>query len=372
VTYRENIIFNIGGMKLTESLINLTRGVPPVDVFPVEDLIACQEAALRRDADVLLQYSRAGYLPLREWLGQQYGVGPERVLTGNSSLEVFSFITEVLVPSGARAFVESPSYDRAITALRRAGAEVVGIPLESDGINLTALERELDKGAPTLMYVIADFQNPMGVTTRLEKRRRLAALAETYDFWIIEDAPYRALRYWGEDVPTLRSLAPDRVLHMSSFSKVLSPGLRLGYVVGPAGILDILGHWATDWYIGPVLPSQGMVYEYCRRGLLQPNIERLKTIYRTRLETILSALDKQIPQATWTRPEGGFFVSGMLPEGTTTASLLQRAGEVGLKLADGRGFFPNPEDGDRFLRIPFCSLTPEEIEEGVSRLTRLM
>jgi 2-aminoadipate transaminase len=357
---------------LTKSLINLTRGVPPVDVFPVEDLIVCQEAALRRDADVLLQYSHAGYLPLREWLGQQYAVGPEQVLTGNSSMEIFSFITEVLVPNGARAFVESPSYDRAITALRRTGAEVVGIPLESDGVNLTALERELEKGAPGLMYIIADFQNPMGVTTSLEKRQQLVALAETYDFWIIEDAPYRALRYWGEEVPTLRSLAPDRVLHMSSFSKVLSPGLRLGYVVGPAGILSTLGHWATDWYIGPVLPSQGMVYEYCRRGLLQPNVERLKTIYRTRLETILSALDKHIPQATWTRPEGGFFVSGTLPEGTHIADLLERAPEVSLKLADGRGFFPHAEDGDRFLRIPFCSLTEAEIEEGVSRLARIL
>jgi 2-aminoadipate transaminase len=359
-------------MKLRKTVINLTRGVPPVDVFPVEDLIACQEAALRRDAEVLLQYSHAGYLPLREWLGQQYAVGPEQVLTGNSSMEIFSFIAEVLVPNGARAFVESPSYDRAITALRRTGAEVVGIPLESDGVNLTALERELEKGVPGLMYLIADFQNPMGITTSLEKRQQVVALAESYDFWIIEDAPYRALRYWGEEVPTLRSLAPDRVLHMSSFSKVLSPGLRLGYVVGPADMLSTLGHWATDWYIGPVLPSQGMVYEYCRRGLLPPNIERLKAKYRTRLAAILSALDKHIPQATWTRPEGGFFVSGTLPEGSHIAGLLERAPEVGLKLADGRGFFPEPEDGVRFLRIPFCSLTEAEIEEGVSRLARLL
>ena len=357
---------------MTESLINLTRGVPPVDVFPVADLIDCGKASLASDANVLLQYSHAGYVPLREWLGEQYGVGPDQVLTGNSSMEIFSFIAESLVPAGARAFVESPSYDRTITSLRRTGAQLVGIPLESDGVDLNRLHEELDKGAPALMYVIADFQNPMGVTTSLEKRKQLVALAQEYDFWIVEDAPYRQLRYWGEDVPTLHSLAPERVLHMSSFSKVLSPGLRLGYVVGPSEPIATLNQWALDWYIGPVLPTQGMVYEYCRRGLLEPNIEHLKTVYRPRLQAILSALETRIPQATWAQPEGGFFVSGILPEGSDIASMTQRAHTVGLRITDGRSFFPNAADGNRFLRIPFCSLTTKEIEEGVSRLARLL
>ena len=203
-------------------------------------------------------------------------------------------------------------------------------------------------------------------------RDRLVALAEEYDFWIVEDAPYRRLRYWGEDIPSLWSVVPERVLHMSSFSKVLSPGLRLGYVVGPAETVAELSKWAVDSYIGPVLPTQGMVYEYCRRGLLESNIERLKRVYRPRLEAVLSALDKHIPQATWTRPEGGFFVSGILPEGSDIVDLQKRAEGEGLKLSDGRGFFSNPAAGDRFLRIPFCSLTPEEIEEGISRLARLL
>jgi 2-aminoadipate transaminase len=321
---------------------------------------------------VLLQYSHAGYLPLRKWLGEQYGVGPDQVLTGNSSLEVFSFIAHSLVAPGARAFVESPSYDRAITALRRTGAEVVGIPLEQDGIDLEAMEAELRKGAPALMYLIVDFQNPMGITTSLEKRKRLVALAEEHSFWIVEDAPYRKLRYFGQDVPSLRSLAPHRVLHMSSFSKVLSPGLRLGYTVGPQKTISTLARWAVDWYIGPVLPTQGMVYEYCRRGLLEANIERLKQVYGPRLEAILSAVNEHIPHAVWTQPQGGFFLSGTLPEGTEMLRLLDRAQGMGLKLADGRGFFPNPDDGNRFLRIPFSSLSPEEIEEGISRLARLL
>jgi len=357
---------------LSEQIINLTRGVPPVDVFPVDDLIACNEAALRRDANVLLQYSHAGYAPLRQWLGAQYDVGPERILTGNSSLELFFFITQLLLKPGQRAFVESPSYDRSITLLRRAGAEIVGISLQADGVDLAAMEAELEKGAPGLMYIVADFQNPMGVTTSQAKRERLVKLAQEYDFWIVEDAPYRKLRYWGQDVPSMWSLAPDRVLHMSSFSKILSPGLRLGYVVAPEDTVEALRKWAEDSHIGPVLPTQGMVYEYCQRGLLESNIERLKALYRPRLEAILAALDEHIPQAAWTRPEGGFFVSGTLPEGNNIVELQKRAAEVGIKLSDGRGFFPNPEDGNRFLRIPFCSLTPDEIEEGVSRLARLL
>jgi len=357
---------------MEHTVINLTRGVPPTDVFPIEDLIACGEEALRRDGAVLLQYSHAGYPPLRSWLGEQYGVQPERVLTGNSSLEIFSFIAQVLVAPGEPAFVESPSYDRSITLLRHHDAEVVGIPLEKDGVDLDALEAALEDQTPALMYVITDFQNPMGATTSLEKRRRLAALAREHGFWIVEDAPYRRLRYHGTDVPSLWSLAPERVLHMSSFSKILAPGLRLGYLIGPEAVIEELSAWAVDAHIGPVLPTQGMVYEYCRRGLLAENIEGLKQLYRPRLDAILEALNNQIPEAEWTEPEGGFFVSGFLPEGLDIVELRKRAVDHGLKLSDGRGFFPNAADGKRFLRIPFCSLTEEEIEEGVSRLAELI
>jgi DNA-binding transcriptional MocR family regulator len=357
---------------VTKSTIDLTRGNPPTELFPVEDLIACAEAAFRRDASVLLQYSHAGYRPLREWVAEQYGVDPEQVLTGNSSLEIFSYICQVLLTPGARAFVESPTWDRSITLLRHNDATVVGIPLDEDGVDVHALEKELDEGTPVLMYVVADFQNPMGVTTSLEKRKQLAGLAREHDFWLVEDAAYRRLRYRGEDIPPLWSLAPERVLHMSSFSKTLAPGLRLGYAVGPRQMTEKLGAWAVDSHIGPVLPTQGMVYEYCRRGLLDANIERLKDAYRPRLDAILASLDEHFPDCEWTRPEGGFFVSGFLPRGMGIEELRRRALQRGLKLSDGRGFFPNPADGEHFLRIPFCSLTEEEIEEGVSLLAAVV
>jgi len=358
---------------MSEPIINLTRGIPPAEVFPQDDLIECGEAALREDPNVLLQYGRSpGYLPLRKWLGSQQDVGPDQVLIANSSLEILAFTTQTLLKSGDRAFVESPSYDRSITLLRRAGAEVVGIPMEHDGMHMTVLEEELKKGPPVLMYVIADFNNPSGITTSLEKRQRLAELAREYGFWIAEDAPYRPLRYEGDEVPSLYSLAPDRVLHMSSFSKLIAPGLRLGYLVAPASIIATMAAWAVDTYIGPVLPTQGMVYEYCRRGLLGPNIERLKQLYRPRLEATLAALESHLGSATWPQPEGGFFVGVTLPEGTEVGSLMARAEPVGLKLADGRGFFADAANGSRFLRIPFCGVTPEQIEEGVSRLASIL
>ena len=358
---------------LATSLINLTRGIPPAEVFPVDDLARAAETSLRSDPAVLLQYGHSpGYEPLRQLLGNWYGVGPDQVLIGNSSLEIVEFIARTRLGPGRRAFVESPTYDRTITTFRRAGAEVVGIPLHTDGLDLDAFEREIEAGVPALFYLVADFQNPMGVTTSLEKRQEIARLAAKYGFWIIEDAPYRRLRYFGEEVPTLYSMAPDRVLHLSSFSKTLAPGLRLGYAVATRQAIDDLAAYAVDTYIGPVFPSQGMVYEYLRTGLLEANIARLKTLYAPRLQATLTALDRCLRGATWTHPEGGFFVGVTLPQGASITHLLGKAEGVGLRLSDGRGFYPVPADGDRFLRIPFCSVTPDEIGTAVARLAEIM
>ncbi|HHY88946.1 MAG TPA: PLP-dependent aminotransferase family protein [Chloroflexi bacterium] len=350
-------------------MINLTRGVPPVDVFPTEDLISAAERNMRADGKTVLQYVQApGYRPLLEWLAQDNGVKPEEVFMGNSSLEIFAFLTTVLLKPGLRAFVESPSYDRANLLLQRSGAEVVPIPLEVDGVDLNAFEAELKRGAPTLFYIIADFQNPMGTTTSLAKRQKIAEWARQYNFWIVEDSPYRPLRYFGEDIPSLRELAPERVLQLSSFSKILAPGLRMGYVIGDAAVIKSVTKYANNTYIGPVTPTQGMVYEYLKAGLLPANLEKLRNLYRPRLKAMLDAIDRYLPGTTFPRPEGGFFIGVTLPEGTKMDVLLPRAAEAGLKLTDGRGFYINPAEGERFLRLPFCSLTPEEIEDAMKAL----
>jgi 2-aminoadipate transaminase len=358
---------------MSAPIINFTRGMPPVETFPVEPLIRATESALRNDPAVLLQYGRSpGYRPLRELLGGWYGVGPDQVLIGNSSLEIVDFIARTKLGPGTRAFVESPSYDRAITTFRRAGSEVVGIPLLEDGVDLEAMKDALNAAPPDVFYLVSDFQNPMGVTTSLEKRRQIAAWAEQFGFWVIEDAPYRRLRYSGHDVPTLYSLVPERVFHLSSFSKTLAPGLRLGYAVAAPQAVAELAAFAVDTYIGPVFPTQGIVYEYCRTGLLESNIEGLKALYAPRLQATYEALECHMPVATWSHPEGGFYVGITLPPGVEMAGLMAKAAEAGIKLSDGRGFYPNPADGNRFLRLPFCSVAPEEIFSGIARLAELL
>jgi DNA-binding transcriptional MocR family regulator len=244
---------------------------------------------------------------------------------------------------------------------------VVGIPLEPDGPNLTALETRLEEVVPKLFYVIPDFQNPTGATCSGAKRRTLAELAERHGFMLLEDAPYRLLRYRGKEEPTLRQLVPERTLHMTSFTKLIAPGVRVGLMIGDAKLLAAVAKVAEDTYISPGYVAQGITYEWCRRGLLPPQIERLKRLYGPRLEACLGALDRHIPDAQATRPDGGFFLSLTLPEGVTTTAVRAAAAKRDLNLADGLAFFP-AGGGERFLRLPFCALTPAEIEEGIRRL----
>ena len=354
-------------MSATRTLA-FTRGVPPVEAFPVEEVVDCAATILRADPNVLLQYGKsAGYLPLRQWLAAQHGVAVEQVFLSNGSLQLMEFLTVELTNPGDVAFVESPTYDRAITTFRRNKVEVVGIPLEADGVDVGALQRAAEQFGPKVFYVIPDFQNPAGVTTSLAKRQAIAELAQRFGFWVIEDVPYRRLRYYGEEQPTILSLAPDRVVQLSSFSKLLSPGMRTGYLLGPIEVVGEVARLAEDTYITPSLPCQGMVYEYCRRGLLEKNIARLCDLYRPKLDATLAALRRELPGASFAEPQGGYFLGVYMPEGLTCADVLVAAGRVGLTLTNGDGFFTEaPERA--FVRIPFCSLRIADIEEGVARL----
>jgi len=348
--------------------LNFVRGVPPPEAFPIEQLQECAKAVLEREGSVVLQYyPAAGFVPLRGWLAERYGVAMECVLVSNGSLQILEFLSRLLTEPGDVVFVERPSYDRAITLFRRAGLRVTGVPLEPDGFEGEILEKQLKDEKPKFFYIIPDFQNPTGTTTSLAKRDKLVELAERHDCWIVEDSPYRDLRYWGEEVPAIFSLGSRKVLHLSSFSKVLSPGMRVGYVIGPEEVVKKLAKIAEDTYVTPNMLSQGMVYEYCQRGWLGPNIERLKSLYRPRLEALASALEAYLPQAQWTKPEGGFFIGVYLPSEVDISILKAKAQEEGVRLSEGRGFFPD-EDGSTFLRLPFCALSAEEIQEGISLL----
>jgi DNA-binding transcriptional MocR family regulator len=298
-------------------------------------------------------------------------------LIGNGSLHLQDLVSAHLVGSSTAVFTEQPSYDRAITTFRRRGARVIGIPLEEDGISTERLEAALRREVPAFAYLVPDFQNPAGATLSLEKRRRVVELATTYDFIVIEDVPYRKLRYRGEDLPLLRDIDPSRVITMSSFSKLLSPGIRVGFMIASSDLIAILTKLGEDTYLSPVLPTQAAVAEFLRRDWLRPNVERLKELYRPRWQTMADAVRRELPTARVFIPEGGFFVSVMLPEDANTDNLVGRAKDHGLILTPGAAFFADPDDGeqtqgDRFVRLPFCAVTPEQIEEGVRRLASLL
>lgn len=367
-TYREEILF--------------TRGIPAVEALPNKLISQCMQAALESsDGRSILQYGQNwGYLPLRHMLADQYAVSEDQVLIGNGSLHLQDLLAAITIHPGNVVLVEMPSYDRAIKTFRRRGAKVIGIPLEQDGISIEILEKAIKYKTPAFVYVIPDFQNPAGVTTSVEKRQALVEMAERYDFWLVEDVPYRSLRYSGVPIPLLREISPRRVLTLSSYSKLISPALRVGYLIGPADCIERMQTLTEDTILMPVLPSQAAVFEFHKRDYFASHLESLKRLYAPRLQTIVAALRRYLPGITFAEAEGGFFVSITLPEQVNYTNLLARAQHIGLILTDGRGFFADPLDatrdneqlGERFVRLPFCALTPDKIEEGIKRLVNLI
>lgn len=359
---------------MAPSLIDFARGVPADESFAFELVAECAAAVLRGPQGTrVMQYGPGGgFAPLREWLGERHGVPLEQVALANGSLQFLDFIGWTLLQGGATVLVESPTYDRAVTLFRRHGAKVVGVPLGKDGPDVEALASICAREKPRLFYTIPDFQNPSGLTATHAVREHIAALAEQHGFWILEDAPYRSLRYRGESPAPLRDLAPARTLHMSSFTKQIAPGVRVGYLVGPADVIAKLAAIAEATYISPNYIGEATVWEFCRRGWLEPQLERLRQLYGPRLEAACTAVKTHLPGALWGEPEGGFFLSLTIPGGLVGDALRARATDAGLKLSDGRGFFPTPADGDRFVRLPFCALPPDTFAEGVRRLASLV
>lgn len=360
---------------MNETLIKLTRGVPPEESFPVEQLQTCAEYVLGAHGAEVLQYGKSrGYPGLRELIAEENGVEPGRVVLGQGSLQLQDLCARLLIGSGDVVYVEEPTYDRTLTLLKRAEAQVVGLELDPAGVDVDQMADRLASGErPSLVYLIPDFQNPSGKLLAGARRQRIVDLARTYGFWIIEDSPYRELRYRGEHLPSLFDLAPDRVLQMSSYSKLISPGLRVGYVIAPEALVDRLAKMAEDTYINASYLNQAIVAEFIRRGWLEPQIEELRVLYEPRLSATLEALNEHMDGAArWSEPQGGFFVGVTVDGMLDTDELLSRARDVNLALTDGRGFFVDRGDGNNFIRLPFCALTPEEIHDGIARLSRVL
>jgi DNA-binding transcriptional MocR family regulator len=357
---------------MKSDIIAFTRGVPPAESFPLEALITCAEHVIHSDGARILQYgSGAGYHPLRDQIAKQFQVHTDRVMIGQGSLQLLDHLCRVVLKPGDRVFIEQPSYDRTITLFKRAGAELIGFHLKDGQIDMDAIKDALAHGpAPRFFYLIPDFQNPGGSTMSLSDRRELITLSQYYGFTIIEDSPYRLLRYIGEEIPSLFELSPDDVIQMSSFSKLISPGLRTGFMILNNGIADDIIRFATDTYISPSMFDQALVLEYLHMGLLDDHINFLKSLFYPRLQALLNTLAISLSDfGVWTKPQGGYFVGFFVNQHIRTPEL-DHAGEFGLALTDGTGFFI--DDYKYFLRLPFCALTEDTIIEGVHRLRNFL
>jgi 2-aminoadipate transaminase len=353
--------------------ISLARGVPAPECLPVEDLADCARAVLERDGHRVLSYGPAGgYEPLRELLGERHGVDAGRVLVTNGSLQAFALVVKLLLGDGdRRVLVEGPTYDRSLRILADAGAEVTAVPFGDDGLDLDALAREIDKEpAPAFLYTIPTFQNPSGRTQPLHVRRRLVALARERGVLIVEDDPYALVRFEGEPLPSLFELAGgEGVIYASSFSKVVSPGLRVGYVVSPPKVGGALQELATRTYLAPVFLPQAIVWEYLERGLFEPNLDRIRGLLRARRDAMLAALARACPPgASWSRPEGGYFVWLDLPDGVDAGAVLARGEEAGVTFVAGADFYSGGRGGQSSARLAYSFVSPDEIVEGIDRL----
>lgn len=353
---------------MSSSTISFARGAPSLDIVDVEGLKQAAVRAFESDPAGTTAYGTSiGYPRLRAWIADRHGVEPERVIVTNGSMQADAFLFEHLVRSGDEVIVERPTYDRTLLSLRGRGARLHAVQLESDGIDTRALERLLAEGArPRLAHIIPNFQNPAGYTLSLQKRGELLRLAAEYDFTVFEDDPYVALRFSGETLPTMLSIDPERVLYASSFSKTVCPGIRVGYLVGPPDTIGEIAKLATGTYISPNMVSQSIVYEFCASGAIERSIETVKAALRARAEALGEALARELPEAEFVTPEGGYFMWVTLPEGTDVATLFTAAGERGVAFVKGTDFLL--EGGENTLRMAYSGVTVEQIEEGVKRL----
>lgn len=349
--------------------ISLARGAPSLDIIAVDDLRAAAQAAFERDPAGTFAYgTSAGYTRLLEWLAAKHEVEPDRLLATNGSMQADAFLFQTLVQPGDVVVVEAPTYDRTLLSLRQLGAEVLAIPLEADGIDVRALELALEQGArPKLAHIIPNFQNPAGCTLSLEKRRRLLELAAQYSFTIFEDDPYVELRFEGESLPTMLELGgAESVVYASSFSKTVCPGIRVGYLVGPAELIARIRKLATNTYISPNMVAQSIVAEFCHSGAIERSIETVKRALRERRDATAGALERHIPDARFVKPQGGYFLWVDLPDGSDVAALDAAARERGVVFVKGTDFLI--EGGESSLRIAYSAVPPDQIEEGIARV----
>jgi 2-aminoadipate transaminase len=373
----------LGNPRNSASKISFLAGFPDPASLPKADIIESTRVSLEREGEWALQYGSAmGYSGLIDELvrklGRDQGIvaGPENILVTNGSSQALALIVEMLVDPGDVVLSEQPTWSGAVHNFNVAGADIRPIPIDEQGTNVNVLERvlnELKAGGKRakMFYTIPNFQNPTGVTTTLERRERIIELAREHQFMIVEDDAYFDLRYSGERIPTLHTLANDDiVMYLGTFSKIMAAGVRLGWCVASADIVNRLAGLKLE---GGTSPFAGYVAaEFCSSGTLQEHIKALTALYKVRRDLMLQALEHDMPDGvSWTTPEGGFFIWVTLPDGVSALKLLEQAKEQNVE------FLPGPAchfagAGDNTLRLAYSFARDEQIAPGIRILADLI
>ncbi len=373
-------------LKLTEQpdIISFGGGLPAPDVFPLDEFREACDSVLREHGRQALQYSTTeGYLPLREQIARHAArynilVNPENILLTSGSQQALDLIGKIFINRGDHILVEDPTYLGALQAWNAYGAEYVTVPIDKTGMNTDLLEEALRTG-PKFIYVLPNFQNPTGVTLSQERRQKVVELADRYGVPIIEDDPYGQLRFEGDHLSAVVTLDDQfrnhhgscyhgNVIYLSTFSKTLSPGLRLGWVVAPAEVIRKLVQAKQGADLHTATFNQLVAYEVSRGGFLDHHVKEIRRVYKERRDVMLAAMDRYFPpEVDWTQPEGGLFLWGTIPENLNSADVLKDAIKQKVAFVPGAPFYPNG-GGHNTMRINFSNATPERIQEGISRL----
>ncbi|QJE01430.1 PLP-dependent aminotransferase family protein [Massilia forsythiae] len=365
-------------LKITQrpEITSFAGGLPSPATFPVERMKAAYDKVLSETGKQALQYGPTdGYAPLREWVANYLStedcrIQPEQILMVSGSQQALDLLGKVLIDEGSRVLVETPSYLGALQAFSVYRPEFKSVETDEHGLVPSSLEG-VAEGA-RLLYSLPNFQNPTGRSLSLERRRELVETCARLRLPLIEDDPYGALSYKGEPMPRMLNMNPDGVIYMGSFSKVLTPGIRLGYVCAPLPLVRRLelAKQAADLHTAQL--TQMVVHEVVKDGFLDQHIPTIRTLYASQCQAMLDAMDEHFPKSvSWTRPEGGMFIWVTLPENIDSRKLLDQAIAARVAFVPGAPFYANDEVANT-LRLSFVTVPPERIREGIAVLGALI